>query len=224
MTGLHVDSIRKEINGRVILNDVFVSCIEGEIVGLLGRNGSGKSTLLKIVFGSLSADYKFVSIAGKKTENLFATRNLIQYLPQHKFLPTHVKIRAIISCFCDGVKAIQLMENEVIKPFLNKKLGQLSTGEGRLLEICLLLFSNAKFLLLDEPFNGIAPNYVEIIKGLILEHGREKGVIITGQDYRNILELSSRIILMQDGNTKPIKELTELIDFGYLPAAAELPV
>jgi lipopolysaccharide export system ATP-binding protein len=62
MSGLHVDSVRKDFGIRRVLNDVFLSCEVGEIVGLLGRNGSGKSSLLKIVFGSCAADYKFVSI------------------------------------------------------------------------------------------------------------------------------------------------------------------
>jgi ABC-type multidrug transport system ATPase subunit len=223
MMGLHVDSVRKEIGGRTILNDVFLSCTSGEIVGILGRNGAGKTTLLKIVFGSLVADYKFVSVEEKRTGKLFSTRNLIQYLPQHKFLPSHVKISSIISCFCDKKQAALLMGNELIKPFLKKKTDQLSTGERRLVEISLFLFSNAKYILFDEPFNGIAPLYVEQIKDLIRKHGKDKGLIITGQDYRNIIELSSRLVLIKDGNTRMVKDLQELIDYGYLPESAELP-
>jgi ABC-type multidrug transport system ATPase subunit len=222
MSGLHVDSVRKEIGQRRILNDVFISCREGEIVGLLGRNGSGKTSLLKIIFGSLAADYKFVSWNDKKTGSLFSTRNVIKYLPQDSCLPNHVKIRSIISCFCDKINAGTMMSDDYISPLLNKKVKQLSTGERRIVEIYMLLYSNAKYLLLDEPFNGIAPLYVQVIKDLIREKAKDKGIIITGQDYRNVIDLSSRIILMKDGNTMVIKALSDLIDFGYLPESVSI--
>lgn len=217
MSLLHVDSVRKQIGGRQILNDVFLSCRQGEIVGLLGRNGSGKSTLLKIIFGSLSADHKYVTIDGRVKRSLADTRNLIRYLPQDSFLPGHIRIKTIISCFCNQVHAAVIRDHELIRPFLAKKANQLSGGEKRILEILLMIYSDARYLLLDEPFNGIAPLHIELIKGLIRKHGQHKGFIITDHDYSNVLDISETIILIQDGNTRKINDLQELIDYGYLP-------
>jgi ABC-type multidrug transport system ATPase subunit len=222
MTGLHVDSVRKDFRGRPVLNDIYLSCEVGEIVGLLGRNGSGKSSLLKIVFGSLRADNKFVSVDDKKVSSLFSVRNQIQYLPQDNFMPGHLSIKSIIACFCNRSNADMLMRHDLIKPFLNKKVGQLSTGERRLIEISMLINPTAKYLLLDEPFNGVSPIYVEVIKDLIRSNATHKGYIITGQDYRNVIDLSSRLILMKDGITKIIKELDELVTLGYLPETTDL--
>jgi len=224
MNRLHVDSVRKKIGDRSILNDVFISCQSGEIVGLLGRNGAGKSSLFKIVFGSLAADYKFVSVNDRKTRGLYSSSDLIHYLPQHRFLPEHIKIADLISCFCRRDKAALLMKQEWIQALLIKKAKALSTGERRMVECGILLFSEARFLLLDEPFNGIAPLYVDRIKELIRQNINEKGTVITGQDYKNVIDLSSRIILMQDGNTREIKNLEELVEYGYLRASADLGV
>jgi len=219
MSNLHADSIRKTFDGRNILNDIFISCHQGEIVGLLGRNGSGKSTLLKVIFGSLNADYKFVSVDEKKTGKLYSTRHLIRYLPQHNFLPDHKKIKHIISCFCNSTNAIEIRDNNLIKPLLEKKAKEISGGERRIVEVLLMVYSEAKILLFDEPFNGISPINVETIKTIFKSHSKDKAIIITDHDYENVINISSRIVLMQDGNTRIIKDLTELVDFGYLPQA-----
>jgi ABC-type multidrug transport system ATPase subunit len=217
MTELHVDSIRKTIAGRSILNDVFISCKEGEIVGILGRNGSGKSTLLKIIFGSATADNKFITVDSKKTGSLFSSRNLIHYLPQNNYLPNHIKLKRLISCLCRKEALKDLMEQDQIKPFLDKKAGQLSGGERRIVEILVLLNSNASILLLDEPFHGISPLQVESIINHIKAHSKDKAIIITDHDYENVISVSTRLILMQEGNTRAIKDVAELIEYGYLP-------
>jgi ABC-type lipopolysaccharide export system ATPase subunit len=222
MSRLHVDSVRKEIAVRNILNDVFISCNSGEIVGLIGRNGAGKSSLLKVVFGSLGANQSFVTVDDCKTGGLYSSRKLIQYLPQHKFLPEHLKIDVLISCFCGRSNAAMLMEQDWIKSLLGRKPSALSTGERRMVEIGTILFSEAIFVLLDEPFNGIAPVHLENIKKMIIQNPFGKGIVITGQDYRNVIELSSRIILMEDGNTHEINDPRELIAYGYLPPSADL--
>lgn len=220
VSGLHADSIRKQYGTRQILNDIFISCHTGELVGLLGRNGSGKSTLLKIIFGTLRAENRFVSVDQKKTGSLFAGRKLIRYLPQENFLPNHIKIRDLIRCFCSKAGGGLLINNSLIQPHLDKKAGQLSGGENRLVEILLMLHSDAKYLLLDEPFNGLSPLQVEVVKALIREHALEKGFIITDHDYRNVLDVSSRIVLMDRGNTKMIKDHGALIALGYLPESS----
>lgn len=217
MTALVVDSVRKAFGNRNILNDVYVSCKQGEIVGIMGPNGSGKSSLLKIIFGCAPADNKYVAIDAKKTSSLYASRNLIHYLPQHGFLPSHIRIRDVISCFCRKENAEVLMKSEFILPFLDKKTKQLSGGERRIVEILMLLHATAKILLLDEPFHSISPIYIEKIKSLIQLHAKNKAIVITDHSYQNVIDISSRIVLIQQGNTREIKELTELFQFGYLP-------
>lgn len=217
MSKLHVDSIIKSFNTKQVLTDVFISCEKGEIIGLLGRNGTGKSTLLKIIFGSLSADRKFVKIGAKLIYGLFDNRRLINYLPQDNFLPNHVKIKTIINLFCDKENAELIKKHNLIIPMLNKKSKQLSGGEKRLLEIWLIVFSDSKYILIDEPFNGVAPIYKDDIKKIIREQSKHKGFIITDHDYRNILDVSTRIVVIHDGGTKEIKNKDELKYWGYIP-------
>ena len=216
MTGLHIDSILKSFGDRQVLTDIFLSCEKGEIIGLLGRNGSGKSTLLKIIFGALPAQNKFIRVGKQKLNDIYDNRQFIGYLPQHHFLPNHLTIERIISLFCTNESGSILKSYELVIPLLKKKSKQLSGGELRFLEILLLIFSDKKYILLDEPFNGVAPIYKEVIKRLIKEQSQYKGFIITDHDYRNILDIATKIVLMVDGGTKPLKNREELKDWGYL--------
>lgn len=217
MKKLHVDSVLKSYNNKNILTDVFISCEKGEIVGLLGRNGIGKSTLLKIIFGSIKADNKFVKVDNKYIKGLFDNRILIKYLPQNSFLPSQVKIKTIIKIFCNKKSKEIIINNHLIKPLLDKKSNQLSGGEKRILEIFLIVLSNAKYILIDEPFNGLAPVHKKEIKKLIIEQSENKGFIVTDHDYRNILEIATRTVIIYDGGTKKIENKKELTKYGYIP-------
>ncbi len=217
MNGLHVDSVLKEFDSRQILTDIFISCKKGEIIGMLGRNGSGKSTLLKIIFGSLQADRKFVKVNNKLVTTLYENRKLINYLPQDNFLPNHSKIRNIISLFCNTTNAEFLFSHELIKPLLNKKSRLLSGGEKRLVEIFLIIYSDADFILIDEPFNGVAPVYREEIKKHIFQQSKYKGFIISDHDYFNILDIATKTILLHDGGIKEIRHIDDLKYWGYIP-------
>lgn len=104
MNKLHVDSVTKAYNKKVVLSDVFMSCKKGEIKGLIGRNGSGKSTLLKIIFGTEIPDFKFIKIGNKVIKNVSDGRNLINYLPQDNFLPNNISIKSLINLFLSKKK------------------------------------------------------------------------------------------------------------------------
>lgn len=216
MNKLHIDSITKSYNNNVILSDVFISCKKGEIKGLIGRNGSGKTTLLKIVFGTEKADTKFIKIGNKIIRNISDGRNLINYLPQDNFLPNNISIKSIIHLFLQKENRKIVLENEYVKPLLNKKNQDLSTGEKRIIEILLVIHSRAEFILLDEPFNGISP----IMRAYIIKYIRKlkssKGYIITDHDYENVINLADSIVYLQDGFLKEIKDENELINLGYL--------
>jgi ABC-type multidrug transport system ATPase subunit len=183
---------------------------------LLGRNGCGKSILLKIIFGSLRADNKFVRVNGAMVRTLSQSKKKISYLPQNNFLPSHLTIKKIVGLFCEPSQGNTLQNGLHVKPFLHRKSHELSGGERRMIEILLILNSRAEYVLIDEPFNGVEPIYKEEIKRSIQEHSQCKGFIITDHDYRNIMDIATKILLLKDGSIKEIKTLGELTKNNYL--------
>ncbi|PTT09655.1 ABC transporter [Flavobacterium sp. HMWF030] len=219
---LEVDGIRKKFNERVVLSDVYLKCETSEIIGLLGRNGSGKSTLLRIIFGIEAAADKCIRIDSVSKNNKNVLLNEISYLSQEQFLPNYLSVQKAISLSIDRESRKAFCEDEFVKSLLGKKISHLSGGELRYLEIKIVLSNPSKFVLLDEPYNGLSPLMVDKVNEMIKANSNKKGIIITDHNYQNVIKISSRIILIKEGRTHTIENNTELVEKGYLTSFSAL--
>ncbi|RQW82088.1 MAG: ATP-binding cassette domain-containing protein [Geobacter sp.] len=211
------DSIRKSFGDKQILTDIFMRCLTGDIIGLLGRNGSGKSTLLKILFGTLYTDYKHISINDKIIDQPYKEQGIISFLPQDNFLPKDLTVRKIIELFTHQLDKSEFFNDQVLTKVSNTKIRNLSGGESRYLEIKIILSMDTQFVFLDEPFNGISPIHTELVKNMIRLQSDKKGIILTDHDYRNVLDVANRYMILFDGGIKILKSKDEFIYWGYLP-------
>ena len=212
---LKVDSVQLAFNGRKILQDIYLECRQGQVIGLLGRNGSGKSSLLRVIFGTLNASYKHVSIDDQFIYKGFYN-NRIAYLPQHNYLPDNIKIKELAGILVDTELWDEFAALDIYRSYLDKTAGQLSGGELRQLEMLMIIHSKADFILLDEPFTHISPIQADKFKVVIRACAKHKGIIVTDHQYYNILEVSDKIILLSNGCTKHITHNDELVTYGYL--------
>jgi len=217
MNKLHVDSVTKFFDENKILKDIYISCETGKVIGLLGRNGTGKSTLLKIIFGTVKGDSQFIKVDDKVLQHQMDRKGRIAYLPQYSFLPKGIKIKKLISLFCTQENSDKLFKLELIKPFLNETSGNLSGGEKKIVEVLLIIFSDSKFILLDEPFNALSPKIISEIQKIIKEQLKQKGIIISDHRFQEVLDISDEAYMLSDGYLKQIKDLKELQQNNYLP-------
>lgn len=216
---LQVTGINKNFKDKAVLTDAAISLQTGDILGLLGRNGCGKSTLLKILYGTEKADalhisYNNATIAPKE----IIREQLIAYLPQHHFVPLHLKVQDIILMFLEEPE----QQDAVFYSFNMHKLaktraGKLSYGELRYFEFLLIANLPHPFMLLDEPFSMIEPLYKERITEHLLQLKKQKGILITDHYYQNILEVSTGNLLLKNGNFITVTSADELELNGYLP-------
>jgi lipopolysaccharide export system ATP-binding protein len=215
MEELCIDSVNHRYGEIEVLSSVFLNCKIGEIVGLLGRNGSGKSTLLKIIFGEIKPRFMHLKVDGKYTLKAYLTGHVV-YLSQSFFIPQYLKINDLVDLYTNNYKD-QLLAVDVIKTNLTEQIRNLSGGNRRLVEALLLIYSDAKYVLLDEPFSQLAPIVADELKNHILKFCNTKGFIITDHYYRQILEISTRIVLINNGCNYAISNEDDLILNGYLP-------
>lgn len=215
---LEIDSIIHFYGNNKILSDVYLKCQTNDIIGLLGLNGCGKSTLFKIIFGTVRCSNKNIRFNKRPINDGILNKNIISYLPQENFLPFDLKVKDCIKLFIDENILIQeIFNDERIKILLNVKIGKLSGGEKKYLEVLLILNLESDFFLLDEPFSEIEPIYKELIIEKIKNKSRTSGIILSDHDYQNVLNISNKIILLSNGKTYNISKKDQLIKMGYIP-------
>jgi lipopolysaccharide export system ATP-binding protein len=215
LSTLKVDSVQLEFDDRKILQDVWLHCKQGEIIGLLGRNGCGKSSLLRIIFGSLKPAYKHVSI-----DDVFIKKGYyhqrIAYLPQHSYLPDGIKISSLAKMLVDERLWDDFAAYAIYTDNRDKKISELSGGQRRQLEMLMIVHNRADFILLDEPFTHISPVQADEFKITIRKCAMIKGIILTDHQYYNILDVSDKIILLHNGTTRHITSNDELVSYNYI--------
>ena len=213
---LEIDSVQKRFDEKSVLTDVYLKCETGDIIGLLGRNGSGKSTLLKIIFGIQNADNKFIRVNGvikNKTSELLQD---ISYLHQDNFIPNNFTVKKAILLSINKENLSAFYKDEMINSLKGKYIKELSGGELRYLEIKIILSNSSKFVLLDEPYNGLSPVMAEKTNELIVENSKRKGIIITDHNYEKVMKVAAKLLLMKEGKIHHLKNRMELIEKGYL--------
>lgn len=213
---LIVDSINKSFGSKKILSDVYLKCEIGDIIGVFGRNGCGKSTLLKIIYGTLPAQNKHIKLNNTFSNTPYSIAQGILYLPQKQFIPNYFKVKKAIKLFLNPNKQADFENDVFIQKIIHAKIAELSGGELKYLELKLILFSDSKFCLLDEPYSGVSPIMALMINQLILSQSKEKGIIITDHNYTTLLDIVTKIYLVANGAGKFLKNKEDLVAHDYL--------
>ncbi len=216
---LYVDSLSCRFGAKMVLSGVYLRCKPGEVLGLLGRNGAGKSTLLKVIFGQYQGLYKHCTLDGSIYKKGYLTRE-IAYLPQEYLIPGDLKLQAVLSFMPVSKYRDALMEIPLIREHLRHRLGTLSGGIRRMIEALMIIYSDARYVLLDEPFSNLAPAYIDELHTHIRKLKAGKGFVITDHYYTRVLEISDHTLLIHNGSNYRINGLEDLYVHGYIPESA----
>jgi ABC-type multidrug transport system ATPase subunit len=200
MHQVNVQSISISQGKRRLLENSSLSVHTGDILAITGQNGCGKSTLMKALFGTHKSDQLIWSLDSKPLGNPSPKNKLIAMLPQESFLPRDLTPSEIIAMlFKTHENQKPLFSMPYVADYSLKKLSELSHGAARYIEIVVILHLGHPFILLDEPFSLLAPLHKEAIKKLIVEKSQTKGIIVTDHYLEDLKEISSKRILMENG-------------------------
>jgi ABC-type branched-subunit amino acid transport system ATPase component len=210
---LSFDNVNAFYGKSHILHDATLNVREGEIVALLGRNGAGKSTLLKTLAGlvppaSGTIEYDGHNIAGVPAPDI--ARMGIGYVPQGRGLFAGMTVRENLSLGrlarkTDGSHGVVWSEEQILDyfPRLKERLDvaadYLSGGEQQMVAVGRAMSGNVKLLLLDEPFEGLAPSVIlELFKVFDLLR-RQTSIMIVEHNLDLVLALADRVFALERG-------------------------
>lgn len=219
---LEIDGVNLNFDLNRVLSNIYLQVNAGEVVALIGRNGSGKSCLMRVLFGSMKAENASVRVNGNFIEKPYQKNGLMQYLPQHHFIPDRLKVREVLYLFgFDKEKFFHDFPG--FEAHQKVRLAELSGGMHRLLESLIVLESDADFVLLDEPFTHLSPLWVEKIKTIIRHKKSTKGILLTDHLIEPVHDISDRFYLLHDARTNPLSNSDQLLDVKKLLHAYALP-
>jgi lipopolysaccharide export system ATP-binding protein len=212
MQVLKTENLTKSYKGRVVVRDVALHLVQGEVVGLLGPNGAGKTTTFYMVVGLTPPDAGLVLLNDMDITDLpmyLRARQGISYLPQEpsvfRKLSVYENIMAILETMNYSRQERQertysLLAELGIEHVARSKAYTLSGGERRRVEIARALATSPSFMLLDEPFAGIDPIAVADIQDIIAKlRDSGIGILITDHNVRETLKITDRAYIINNG-------------------------
>ena len=211
---LEIDSVILEFGNKRILQDVYLKTETGRITGLLGRNGSGKSCLMNIIYGKLIPAEKSVRLNNKYNPKKHFSKETLTYLPQFNFIPKSLTVERIFKDYRIDFNGFLIHFPEFEK-YYKTKIKLLSGGEQRIIEIYVILVSDTKFCMLDEPFSQVMPKHIDTIKGIIISEKERKGIIITDHMFEHIIDICDEINVIKNGRTILTKGVEDIEKLGY---------
>lgn len=212
---LEVDGIFFEVGLTTILSDIYLESRTGEITSIFGRNGAGKSCLMNIIYGQLEVLNSSIRFDGVPIKQSYKNPFLIRYLPQFHFIPKSLSLIRVLTDFGLSYSEFEKYFPEI--QFSKKtKIGDLSGGDRRLVEVYILIKVKTQFVILDEPFTQLMPLYIEKIKQIIREEKDKKGFIISDHLFKNCIDISDKIYVLKNGTTFPAKSIDDIERLGYI--------
>jgi branched-chain amino acid transport system ATP-binding protein len=209
MSLLEVNGLNSYYGDSHILFDVSLRVEQNEVVGLLGRNGAGKSTMLKSLMGVVtpragSVKFDGQEIAGKKSHSIALAGMQLVHEDRRIFGSLNVEENLVLA----GLTAQNKWPLDRIYdmfPRLKERRGSrgtdLSGGEQQMLAIARALIRDPKLILLDEPFEGLAPVIVRDLMAAcrkLVEAGQT--IVLVEQNLAATLALAQRAYIINNGH------------------------
>jgi branched-chain amino acid transport system ATP-binding protein len=208
---LKVASLNVSIQAVRILRDVSFELPVGTMAGLIGRNGAGKTTLMKSVMGLLKASSGTIQADGRDLRALPTherTRLGIGYMPEDRRLipdltvEENVLVPAWAAKLPDARQRLEKVYRLIpeIRGFGPRKGSQLSGGQQKLAALGRALMCGTKLLLLDEPFEGVAPALAHRLVEVVGELKKEgMSVIVSESDLQHSERMVDRLFVIDRG-------------------------
>ena len=220
---LEVINLEKKFKDFTAVNSVNFSIDEGQTLGVLGPNGCGKTTTIGMLLGLIKPSSGRILIDGKNFEDLNREKILSEFnfaspyveLPKKLTVKENLEIYGRLYSVKDLTKRIQQISNDLnLGLFLDKKTGELSSGQKNRVSLAKSLINNPKVLFLDEPTASLDPDIGDFVRKYIEEYKSKNkiSILLASHNMKEVERLCDQVIMMKEGKIVERGTCQSLID------------
>jgi len=190
-----LDGVSKSFGDFTAVRELSLSVRAGRVFGLLGPNGAGKTTTIRMIVNITAPDSGTISIFGRKIDAQLQDR--IGYLPEERGLYRRMKVLDQLRFFAElknvhgkgiDAKIDEWLARVKLSEWKNKKSMELSKGMQQKIQFITWVIHDPDLLILDEPFSGLDPINVELLKEVVLDLKRAGKTIIFSTHQMEVAE------------------------------------
>jgi ABC-2 type transport system ATP-binding protein len=218
MLAVEVNHIVKSFADQAVVDDLSFSIARGEMFGLIGPNGAGKTTTIRMMMDIIKPDAGEVTILGERLSE--ATKNSLGYLPEERGLYKKLSVLESIVYLASlkgmdkhsaAEKAEELLNQTGMLATKKKRIEELSRGMGQIIQLIVTIIHDPRLVVLDEPFSGLDPVNIELLKGILADlRDQGKAVILSTHQMNQVEELCDRILMINNGQAVLYGNLIEI--------------
>tara|TARA_B100001564_G_scaffold240376_1_gene203423 strand:+ start:338 stop:1072 length:735 start_codon:yes stop_codon:yes gene_type:complete len=207
---LEVKNLEKKFKDFTAVNNVNFSINDGKTLGLLGPNGCGKTTTIGMLLGLIKPSKGEILIDGNNFEQLNREEILskFNFASPYVELPKKLTVKENLEIYgrLYGIKHLTERINEIItdlnlKPFINKKTGELSSGQKNRVSLAKSLINKPEILFLDEPTASLDPDIGDFVRKYIEQYKSKNkiSILLASHNMKEVERLCDEVIMMKEG-------------------------
>ena len=220
---IEVKNLSKKFNNTLAVNNLNFIIEKNKTVGLLGPNGCGKTTTIGMMLGLIKPTMGEVFIDGKDINKIdkYTILGEMNFASPYIELPKKLTVQENLEIYARlyGIKnfkdrILQISKDLGLNLFLNKKTGELSSGQKNRVSLAKSLINKPKLLFLDEPTASLDPDIGDFVRKYI-EHYKadnELTILLASHNMSEVDRLCDSIIMMKEGSIVDEGTCQELID------------
>ena len=215
---LQIDGLTKTFGRNTVVDNVSFEVRRGEMFGFLGPNGSGKTTTIRMCLGIIRPNSGSIRILGSQPER--EVLKSVGYLPEERGLTKKVRVVEILrflgrlkgmSAAAAEKRALELLERVNLYEHHDKQVESLSRGMTQFVQFVGAIIHDPDLIILDEPFAGLDPLNVELMKELLTERQKAgASVMFSTHIMSDVEELCERVALISDSRLLLFGDLAEM--------------
>ena len=220
---IEIKNLVKKFNSTIAVNNISFEIQKNKTLGLLGPNGCGKTTSIGMMLGLItpSSGEIFINEIRLESKNRIKLLSKMNFASPYIELPKKLTVKQNLEIYARlyGVKKIndritEMVEDLNLKNFLNKKTGELSSGQKNRVSLAKSLINRPRLLFLDEPTASLDPDIGDFVREYLekYKNNNELTMLLASHNMKEVERLCDSIVMMKKGEIVDKGTCSEIVN------------